>query len=77
MKKSAVIALASACVLANAAQWDFKDGDNSKTIKEKNDPALNGKINDPALCNWAREDDRGWFMTYKNGGSVIVLTRTL
>ena len=72
MKKTVTIALAAGCILASAAHWDFKDGDNSKIVREKDNSALNGKINNPALCSWAREDDRGWFLTFKSGGSVIV-----
>ncbi len=70
--KLAVLSLAIGCMLSNAAQWDFKDGDNSSIIREKTNPALNGRINDLSLCNWAREDDRDWFMTFKEGGSVII-----
>ena len=53
-------------------EWKFKDGENSSIIRESSDSSLDGRIYHPELCDWAREDDRGWFFSLRCGGSVRI-----
>lgn len=55
-----------------AFEWKFNDGGNYKRVKENSNPALNGQIYQREFSQWAREDDRGWFLTMQNGGRVVV-----
>ena len=56
----------------SAFEWKFNDGGNYKRVKENTNPAMNGQIYQSQFAQWAREDDRGWFLTMQNGGRVVV-----
>ncbi len=56
----------------SAFEWKFNDGGNYKRVKENTNPAMNGQIYQSEFSQWAREDDRGWFLTMQNGGRVVV-----
>ena len=78
MKYRFVVLMALAMGICSGAQgadaahhWKIKDGENSAIIADSLNK-LNGKISTPDTVKWAREDDRDWFLTFSNGGSVEI-----
>ena len=54
-----------------AHHWKIKDGENSIIVADSLGK-LDGKITTPDLVKWAREDDRDWFLSFSNGGKVVM-----
>lgn len=52
--------------------WKLKDGTGNLTVKDSGSNQLHGSIVDPERCVWSREDDRGFFLNFNNGGAVRV-----
>lgn len=68
-----MLILVGANILAEpAAHWKIKDGTGSSIVKDSSANGLDGSIINPANCEWAREDDRGFFLTFSPKGSVQI-----
>ena len=67
MKKSITGILAFTLLLsANALDWKCKDGTGSRRLKDS-DSGADLFIRTPEKVDWAREDDRGFFLSYDGG----------
>ena len=65
--------LASAGIMAQTvAHWKFKDGTGSARVIDSTQNGINGDIVNPGNCEWAREDDRGFFLAFSPKGSVQI-----
>ena len=70
MKKIIAGALClSALTSIHALDWQCKDGTGNRVIKDHDATKLHLFIRTPDKVDWAREDDRGYFLSY-NGGTV-------
>ena len=65
-------ALLASFSLGADSHWAIKDGTGSATVKDSGSSKLDGTIVNPHRCTWAREDDRGFFLTFDRGGYVKV-----
>ncbi len=70
--KTLAIALCLCMALCADSYWKCKDGTGSSIVCDSGSSRRNGVIDDSGKCVWAREDDRGFFLTFRNGGSVII-----
>jgi len=64
--------LAAAAMLltgVEAADWKCKDGTGSTRVKDADPTGLDLTIRTPDKVDWAREDDRGFFLSF-SGGTV-------
>ncbi|MBQ9501141.1 MAG: hypothetical protein IJU70_03180, partial [Lentisphaeria bacterium] len=67
--RSASAAAEKAPVKAAGADWKCKDGTGSRRVKDANPGGLDLTIRTPDKVDWAREDDRGFFLSF-SGGTV-------
>ncbi|MCX6983158.1 MAG: hypothetical protein NT118_00215 [Lentisphaerae bacterium] len=54
------------------ANWKFKDGTGSANVIDSSPNGLSGTILNPNNCEWARADDRGFFLTISPNGAVKI-----
>lgn len=59
------------CAEASAHHWKLKDGENSRVIADSLN-RLDGTIAAPERVQWAREDDRDWFLSFTDGGHAVI-----
>ena len=65
--------LAGASIMAQTvANWKFKDGTGSASVIDSSPNGLSGTILNPNNCEWARADDRGFFLTISPNGAVKI-----
>ncbi|MBQ7650023.1 MAG: hypothetical protein IJS15_03640, partial [Victivallales bacterium] len=67
-----VLLLSLCMTLCADSHWKCKDGTGSTSVSDSGSSRRHGVIDGSGKCVWAREDDRGFFLTFKNGGSVII-----
>ena len=53
----------------SGAEWKCKDGTGSRLVKDSGPDGLDLTIRTPDKVDWAREDDRGFFLSF-DGGTV-------
>jgi len=58
--------------LSAGSYWKCKDGTGSTVVRDSGSFKLDAVIDPSGRCSWAREDDRGFFLTFKNGGYASV-----
>jgi len=65
--------LVSAGIMAQTvANWKFKDGTGSDSVTDSSPNSFSGSILNPGNCEWARADDRGFFLTISTNGAVKI-----
>ena len=66
------LALFASMTLCADSYWKCKDGTGSSVVSDSGSSRRDGVIDGSGKCVWAREDDRGFFLTFRNGGSVLI-----
>ena len=73
MKGKLILTVLFSTLLSSIAmQWDCKDGSGSSIVKDSSPNRIDLTILQPDKVNWAREDDRGFFLQF-DGGVVSCL----